>query len=269
MISLKRNSKGALTLATGRRARESSIYKPGQVESFRVSRSKFSDFLNCARCFYLDRVNGLVSPSTPGWSLNETTDLLLKKEFDLCRERQIPHRIFDRFGLSNVVPFAHPAIDKWRDALWHGLEYDVPNSNIVLHGGIDDVWQDPASAQLIVVDYKSQANSHSVTSEAYLAGIYHQGYKVQMDFYAYLLVKMGFDVSPTSYFYVCNADRSVPDFGGRMLFEETLVPYAWDSNWIEPKLVEMIQALNSQEMPDSNPACENCAYARYRASLEY
>jgi hypothetical protein len=268
MISLKRNTKGALVPATGHRSRESSTYKPGQLDSFRVSRGKFSDFLNCPRCFYLDRVKGLVSPSTPGWSLNETTDLLLKKEFDRCREGQNPHRIFDRFGLSNVVPFAHPAIDEWRDSLHRGLAYSIPYSNIVLTGGIDDVWQDSESAQLIVVDYKSQANTHPVTTDAYLAGIYHGGYKVQMDFYAYLLVNMGFDVSPTSYFYVCNADRGAPDFGGRMLFEETLVPYVWDSNWIGPKLVEMIDALNNEDLPDSNPACENCAYARYRASLE-
>ena len=33
----------------------------------------------------MDRVVGLDSPGTPGWTLNETTDLLLKKEFDACR----------------------------------------------------------------------------------------------------------------------------------------------------------------------------------------
>ena len=27
---------------------------------------------------------GLDAPGTPGWTLNETTDLLLKKEFDEC-----------------------------------------------------------------------------------------------------------------------------------------------------------------------------------------
>lgn len=268
MISLKRNTKGELVPANGRRVRDSSIYRPGQSEPFRLSRSKFSDFLNCARCFYLDRVKGLVSPSTPGWTLNETTDMLLKKEFDLCRADQIPHRMFEQSGLSHVVPFAHPAMDEWRDSLRHGLEYQIPESNILLHGGIDDLWQDSVSGQLIVVDYKSQANNNPVTTEGYLGGIYHEGYKVQMDFYAYLLINMGFDVAPTSYFYVCNANRSAPDFGGRIFFEETLVPYSWNSAWIEPRLKEMIHVLNSEDLPDPHPACENCAYAHYRASLE-
>ena len=264
----KRNSKKKLVPATGKRVRESSIYKPHQEKDFKMSRGKFSDFLTCPKCFYLDRVRGLISPSMPGWTLNETTDVLLKKEFDRSRETQTAHRLFEAFGLVDVVPFDHPSIDHWRDSLHHGLEYLVPGSNIVLTGGVDDIWFDRRSEQLIVVDYKSQASVHPVTTESYLAGIYHGGYKIQMDFYAYLLVKMGFDVAPTAYFYVCNADRSAPDFGGKMLFEETLVPYGWNADWIEPKVTEMIEVLASSEMPPSTPACENCAYARQRALLE-
>ena len=266
MISLRRNGKGELVDAPGVRTRASSIYIPNQSDLFRISRSKFSDFLACSRCFYLDRVKGLISPSTPGWSLNETTDVLLKKEFDLAREQQVPHRIFERFGLSNVVPFQHEDMDKWRDSLRHGLEYHVDGTNIVLHGGIDDIWYDQIEEKLIVVDYKSQANSRPVTTRSYLAGTYHQGYKIQIDVYAYLLVHMGFDVSSVGYFYVCNADRGAPSFDGHMAFEETLVPYSWKIDWIGSKLSEMIEVLNSHDIPERNPYCENCAYA-YQRSL--
>ena len=72
MISLKRNSKKELVPATGLRTRSSSVYSPNQKEDFKISRSKFNDFLTCQRCFYFDRVKGVVSPSTPGWTLNET-----------------------------------------------------------------------------------------------------------------------------------------------------------------------------------------------------
>ena len=58
MISLKRNSKLELVEATGIRVRKSSMYTPNQNEDFKISRGKFSDFLTCPRCFYLDRVNG-------------------------------------------------------------------------------------------------------------------------------------------------------------------------------------------------------------------
>ena len=86
MIDLKRNSKKELVPATGKRTRLSSIYSPNQVGDFKISRGKFSDFLTCRRCFYMDRVVGLDAPGTPGWTLNETTDILLKKEFDSLKE---------------------------------------------------------------------------------------------------------------------------------------------------------------------------------------
>ena len=59
MISIKRNSKGEFTEAKGLRIRRNSIYEPGQQEVFKVSRSKFSNFMDCERCFYLDRFKGL------------------------------------------------------------------------------------------------------------------------------------------------------------------------------------------------------------------
>jgi hypothetical protein len=268
VISLKRNAKKELVSAVGLRTRSSSIYTPNQLDDFKISRSKFSDFLTCKRCFYLDRVRGIVSPSTPGWTLNETTDLLLKKEFDLCRERQIPHRIFERYDLNHVVPFQHEDMDKWRDSLHHGLKIKFKDTNILLQGGVDDIWLDKNSNKLIVVDYKSQANRNPVSTEDYLANVYHEGYKVQMDFYSYLLTEMGFDVSQVSYFYVCNADRGALSFDSRMNFEETLVPYEWDSSWIENMVWEMIDLINSEDLPDNNLSCENCAYANQRNKIE-
>ena len=207
MISLKRNSKLELVEATGIRVRQSSMYTPNQNEDFKISRGKFSDFLTCPRCFYLDRVKGLASPGMPGCTLNETTDLLLKKEFDDCREKQTAHRIFEENNLNHLVPFAHPDMDKWRDSLRNGLITKF--ENIILTGGVDDIWQDTNTKKLIVVDYKSQANRNMVETWSYLSSPYHEGYKVQMDFYAFLLKEMNFEVDETSYFLVCNADRTV------------------------------------------------------------
>ena len=263
MISLKRNSKLEFVEAPGKRVRQSSIYQPHQEQGFKISRGKFSDFLTCPRCFYMDRVKGLASPDMPGWTLNETTDLLLKKEFDACRETQEPHRIFLENNLEHLVPFAHPDMDKWRDSLRNGLMTQF--HNIILTGGVDDIWQDTNTKELIVVDYKSQASSYPVKASSYLSSSYRDGYKIQMDFYVYLLNKMGFDVSKTSYFLVCNADRHAEGFYGKMDFSETLVPYAWNIDWIPEKLDRMLETLNSDDIPESNISCMNCAYARQRS----
>ena len=268
MINLKRNKKTLeLVEATGLRTRTSSIYTPKQTGDFKISRSKFEDFLKCPRCFYLDRVKGLISPGMPSWSLNETTDLLLKKEFDQCREKQIPHRLFLENGLDHLVPFKHEQMDNWRDSLRHGLMSRFDGTNIILSGGIDDIWQDTKTKELIVVDYKSQASSHEVEPESYLNSGWHEGYKNQMDFYNYLLNLMGFKTADTSYFLVVNANRAADGFHGVMEFSETLIPYKHDTSWIMEKVYEMITCMNSDYVPKNHPSCEGCAYTRQICNL--
>jgi CRISPR/Cas system-associated exonuclease Cas4 (RecB family) len=266
MISLKRNSKLELVAASGRRTRQSSIYQCNQTVPFKISRGKFSDFLTCPRCFYLDRVKGLASPGMPGWTLNETTDLLLKKEFDSCRSEQKPHRVCIENDLQHLIPFDHPDMDKWRDALRNGLMINY--QNIILTGGVDDIWKNRNTEELVVVDYKSQASRRKVETHSYLSSAYHEGYKIQMDFYTFLLKEMGFNVSNTAYFYVCNADRNAEGFYGKLDFSETLIPYQTNISWIPSKLEEMLETLNSVEVPASNKSCENCAYAYQRRLIE-
>jgi hypothetical protein len=268
MISLKRNSKGELIPATGKRSTERSSYKPNQKDDFKISRSKFSDFLTCPRCFYMDRVLGLAEPSTPGWALNSATDELLKREFDVCREKQIPHRLFERYGLNHLVPFKHDEMDTWRDALRGGIIQKFEDTNIILTGGVDDIWLNTKTQELIVVDYKSQASLNEVETVSYLNNVYHEGYKLQMDFYNYLLNCRGFKTSSISYFLVVNADRTVEGFHGKMIFSETLIPYENNTSWIPEKVREMISTMNSNTVPNSHESCENCANARVRSEYD-
>ena len=250
------------------RTRKGTVYQKGTNQTFKISRSKFSNFLDCKRCFYLERVKGLKDPSMPGWSLNSAVDELLKKEFDICREKQIPHRLFKDYGLEHLVPFKHEQIDAWRDAKARGLVHRFEDTNILLSGGIDDIWQDAITQELIVVDYKSQASREIVGTETYLKGIYHQGYKIQLDFYNYLLSSMGFKIGATSYFLVVNADTSVNGFHGNMKFSETIIPYKHDISWIPSKVREMITLMNQEKVPEGHESCENCAYARERVKFD-
>tara|TARA_Y100000589_G_C27137447_1_gene623145 strand:- start:231 stop:1049 length:819 start_codon:yes stop_codon:yes gene_type:complete len=268
MINLKRNNKKHPVPASGLRIRKHSIYSPNQINDFKVSRGKFNDYLSCPKCFYLDRVKGLDPPGTPAWTLNETTDLLLKKEFDSCREKQISHRIMHENKLNNIVPFKNENIDIWRDSLHGGLRVRYKNSNIILTGGVDDIWQDTKTKKLIIVDYKSQAKNGLVLIEDYLNDPYHESYKIQMDFYSYLLKKLGFEVHSTSFFLVCNANRQKKDFNKIMQFEEYLIPYKWDDSWIDKSIDSMIQLMNNYEIPEANPCCKNCAYSDQYSKLK-
>jgi hypothetical protein len=75
-----------------------------------------------------------------------------KKEFDNCRAKQEPHRLFIKNGVDHLVPFEHPEMDNWRDSLHHGLKSRFGKTNIILTGGIDDIWQDTQTGELLVVD---------------------------------------------------------------------------------------------------------------------
>ena len=79
---------------------------------------------------------------------------------------------------------------------------------------------------------------------------------------------MGFNVSELSYFLVCNADRNAKQFAGKLDFNEVLIPYYWDSDWIPKRINEMIEVLNSEGTPDGNFSCKNCAYARQRSQFD-
>ena len=258
-MGLKRDSKGELAEVTPLRSRKGSVYIKGTNEKFKISRSKFSSFLDCKRCFYLDRVKGLKDPGMPGWSLNVAVDELLKKEFDLLREQKKPHPIFKKHNL-NLVPFQHEKMDHWRNSLTGGISYLDEDTNIEIHGGVDDIWYDLDKEELVVVDYKAQSSNTEVETKSYLESIYHQGYKVQMDIYVHILRKMGFKVSDTSYFYVCNAEKSSDKFEGKLKFTITLVPYVTDTSWVQDNINDMKKTLELDSVPEINKSCEKCMY---------
>ena len=147
-----------------------------------------------------------------------------------------------------------------RNALSGGISYLDDNTNIELHGGLDDIWFDPNTKELVVVDYKAQSNNTPVETLAYLESQYHQGYKIQMDVYVHILRKMKFKVSDTAYFLVCNALKTPEKFDAKLQFDLTLVPYKTDTTWVEDKIIEMKKTLESSEVPEINKHCERCMY---------
>jgi len=46
-----------------------------------------------------------------------------------------------------------------------------------------------------------------------------------------------------------------------MNFDEYLVPYNWNIDWIENKINEMINLINNNQLPKQNLSCKNCAYS--------
>lgn len=229
------------------------LYDPKASEAFRLSRSKLDLFLECPRCFYYDRRLGVGRPPGYPFSLNSAVDALLKKEFDIHRAKATAHPLMREYGI-NAVPLAHDQIDEWRDSLRRGVTYLVPDTNLLVTGGVDDVWVNP-QGELIIVDYKATSKAEEVSLDAE----WQNGYKRQMEVYQWLFRKNGFKVSDTGYFVYCNGDSSKEAFNGRLEFHIKLIPYQGNDGWIENAVKDAYICLKGS-MPEKGADCDYCSY---------
>ena len=229
------------------------LFDPQSSEVFKLSRSKIDLFLNCPRCFYLDRRLGISQPPGFPFNLNSAVDTLLKKEFDRHRAQNSHHPLLAAYGLD-LVPFDHPQMNEWRTN-FTGVRYLHPATNLLIFGAVDDVWVD-AKKVLYVVDYKSTSKESEVNIEA----DWQIAYKRQMEVYQWLLRQNGFKVSDTGYFVYCNGQTDRVAFDAKLEFDVKLISYTGADDWIESTIVAAQKCLLSDNIPDSGPDCDYCQY---------
>lgn len=236
------------------RTRADSIYDPKRSEPFKLSRSKIESFVNCPRCFYLDRRLG-VNPH-PGFpfTLNSAVDALLKKEFDKYRAEGKPHPLMLE-NKVDAVPFRHEKIDEWREN-FKGVQFLHEPTNLLVTGAVDDIWAAP-DGTLIVADYKATSKAEEITA---LDKDWQDGYKRQSEVYQWLLRQNGFKVSDTAYFVYANGDTGKEAFNNTLTFDTRLIPYTGDDSWVEPTLKKIKKCLDSAKIPASGRKCDSCAY---------
>ncbi len=218
-----------------------------------LSRSRIELFLQCPRCFYLQERFHIRRPSSPPFTLNQTVDALLKREFDRYRQRGEVPPLLAREGIE-AVPYHHPDLPRWRDSR-RGIRFSHTESGFEVYGAIDDVWITPQH-ELIVVDYK--ATSKETTPRP--AGQWGEQYKRQLEVYQWLFRQNGFTVHPVAYLLYVNAVQDRPSFEGRLEFEEILIPHEGDLSWIEPTLLAMRALLEDATVPNPHPECAFCQY---------
>jgi len=235
------------------------LYEEESDKPFRLSRSKIDLFLECPKCFYLDRKLGVGRPPGYPFSLNSAVDALLKKEFDQHRVKGTIHPLVKNFGLD-LVPFKHEFIEEWRDSLRRGITYAVPSTNIVVTGGVDDVWVDPKTDELTIVDYKATSKNGEVSLDA----DWQIGYKRQMEIYQWLFRQNGFKVSRTGYFVYCNGKADGEAFNAKLDFDIKLLPYKGDDSWVEGAVKQAHKTLCSDSVPEAGEDCDYCSYYEAR-----
>lgn len=234
--------------------RTRNLYDPASERPFRISRSKIDLFVECPRCFYVDRRLGTGRPPGFPFALNTAVDTLLKAEFDQHRAAGTAHPLQKAYGLD-AVPVAHVELDAWREN-FKGVQYHHAPTNLVITGAIDDLWID-REGDYIVVDYKATAKSEPVTS---LDKAWQAGYKRQMEVYQWLLRRNGLPVSDTGYFVYCTGRPDAEAFDARIDFDIHLIAYKGSDDWVEPTIEKLHACLNADDVPAAHPDCDYCAY---------
>jgi len=242
--------------------RKRNLYDKDSKESFRMSRGKIDLFINCPRCFYLDLKLGIKQPGGFPFSLNNAVDKLLKKEFDIHRANKTSHPLMKTYGID-AVPLAHAKIDEWRDSMRRGITFQIEGENVVVTGGVDDVWVSP-NGEFMIVDYKATSKEEEVTLDA----DWQIGYKRQMEIYQWLFRKNGFKVSKTGYFVYCNGITNKKAFDGKLEFNIKIIPYEADDSWVEKTIKEAIECLKGDILPDPGKDCDFCNYRQAIRKIE-
>jgi len=238
---------------SGKRSRN--IFDPSSKDPFGLSRSKIDNFLNCPRCFYMDRRLGVGQPPGFPFNLNSAVDTLFKKEFDIHRAKQSKHPLMEAYGIE-AVPFEHEKMDEWRDP-FKGVRYLHEPTGFLISGGVDDIWQVP-NGDLIVVDYKATSKNGEVSIDA----DWQIAYKRQIEIYQWLLRHNDFSVSNTGYFVYANGKTDVEAFDGKLEFDVKVIPYEGDDSWIEETLLKIRETLDSDKLPQANLDCDYCLYRK-------
>lgn len=234
--------------------RSKNIYDLKSPGAFKLSRSRIELYIQCPRCFYLDRRLGVDRPPGFPFTLNTAVDTLLKKEFDLLRKDGKPHPLMKKYGID-AIPAQHEKLNEWREN-FKGIQYHHKPTNLIITGAIDDLWRNSKS-EYIVVDYKATSKNEEIIA---LNKDWQDSYKRQMEIYQWLLRHNGLTVSNTGYFIYCNGNTRLEKFDGKLEFDLTLIPYDGNDAWVEDIINDIHKCLNSDNIPETGDGCDYCAY---------
>lgn len=229
----------------------------------KLSRSKIELFSECPRCFWLEMKQGIKRPQPAPYTINNAVDYLLKQEFDIHREKGMPHPVMKKNKID-AVPYQTPEIHKWRQN-FTGVQYHHKPTDFLVYGAVDDVWINP-EGELIVVDYKATgANQHQI----------YDSYRRQMEVYQWLLRMNGFKVSDVGYFVFARVNKG-SGFGNDQVlqaglgqavlsFDLFVEPLEGDDSWLPAVLIRARETFDLSKAPSASGACQYC---RYRESAE-
>jgi len=218
------------------------------LNNISLSPNSLNLYLECPRCFWLEKKQGIKRPEPYPYDLNTAVDLLLKKEFDEYRKKGGRHPLLAACGIKAKLFSNQKLLNQWRDNL-KGLRYYDKDLEATIFGAVDDILEFP-DGKLAPLDYKSIGGDK--------AGIYDR-FQLQMDIYSYLLEKNGFATVGKGYlaFYIVNKGNSL---GNKSPLRKEIQEIQTDLSDL-PELIKEAVAILKRPIPPAHS--RECQYGQW------
>ena len=220
----------------------------------KISRSGLKLFLECPRCFWLDLHHKIKRPPGYPFTLSIAVDHLVKKEFDIYREKGELPPLLKNYGIKDAKLYNGENFSEWRNN-FKGVAYDNEELNAKLYGAVDDVLEyDDGS--LAVIDYKS-SGAKEITI--------YDDYQKQMDVYNYILKQKGYETYPEAFFcFYKVVKEGETGFYNTLKFTEEVRSVKVNAEWVGPTFEAAVE-LARQDTPPSQSGnvekhCDHCHY---------
>lgn len=215
------------------------------MQNYKLSPSSLNLFLDCPRCFWLDRNKGIKRPRGIFPSLPGGMDTVIKGYFDKYRlKNELPPEIKGKIPGKLFSDLA--TLEKWRNWQTSNLCYEDKNSNAILRGALDDCIVE--NDCYIPLDYKTRGSELNSDPREY--------YQNQLDCYTLMLNSSGYKTKGLAYLIYYWPEETKEDgivkFHVEPIKIETYIESAKD-------IVKKAATLLSSKIPEPSNQCEYCS----------
>ena len=229
-----------------------------KLSTLKISRSGLKLFLDCPRCFWLDLHHKIKRPPGYPYTLSSAVDYLVKREFDVYREKgELPPvlALSGVEGLKNAKLYNGENFSEWRNN-FKGVAYWDEGLNAILYGAVDDILEF-SDDSLAVVDYKS-SGSKEITI--------YDDYQKQMDVYNWILKQKGYETYPEAFFVFYQVKKDEDGFHNVLKFKEEIRSVKVNMEWVGGAFENAVELARQDEAPsvsgNAQKHCDHCHYTK-------
>jgi len=189
----------------------------------KLSWSNLELFNECPRCFYFEVRYKVRRPSGFPLNFNNAIDRMMKDEMDMLRSKDVKLHPIEISGKEFVLSLNN-GLGKWRQSGF--------------------------------VDFKSTARYKVMDT----LPRWSDKIKRQLSFYAYLLTQLGYGVSDDSVIFYVVGKIKKDGLSKKMEFGYQKFIVKNDTAWINPTVQRALDALKSNDAPQSSERCIYCKF---------